>query len=220
MAFSPESHSTKSRPVHGWIARGHYFLGLYLLVFIWLFAVSGFLLNHSTWGMEDMQRSRNTTTTEHAVIPSQSGSPLGDARDLMRQLNLSGEVQWLATKADGSRFDFRVTRPGQNIEVRTNLTTRTATVARTQMNGLGITRALHAFTGVRLNDTRNERDWIMTKVWAFAMDAVALGLLVLVGSGIWVWLKSGENRLGGWLALGGGILVCGWFLFGIAAIAG
>lgn len=220
MLCSPEDNLPQSRGPRGWMDRGHYFLGLYLLVFIWLFALTGLLLNHSTWGLADMQRSRNTTTTEHTVVPLNSSTPLSDARELMRQLNLSGEIQWLATKPDGSRFDFRVTRPGQSIEVRTDLTVRTATVVRTQMNALGITRALHAFTGVRLNDSRNERDWLVTKIWTFAMDAVALGLLALVGSGIWLWFKSGTSQVGGWIALAFGTFICGWFVFGIAALAG
>jgi hypothetical protein len=39
-------------------------------------------------------------------------------------------------------------------------------------------RTLHTFTGVGAGDARNRRDWILTKVWAFSMDAVAAGLLI------------------------------------------
>ena len=61
--------------------------------------------------------------------------------------------------------------------------------------GWGTMRALHAFTGVRINDTQNQRDWILTTLWAYSMDAVALGLIVMVLSGVLMWYRTGGNRL-------------------------
>jgi hypothetical protein len=220
MRSSAESIPTPGASRGGFwsMARGHYFLGLFLLLSVWLFAVTGFLLNHSTWGLAERQRTQTNTTAEHAIVLPRAGSPLTDALDLMRQLGITGEIQWLATKSEGDQFDFRVTRPGKQIEVRTNLKTSKASVVETEVNALGITRALHVFTGVRLNDPRNERDWLITKLWAWSMDGIAVGLLALVASGIWIWVRSGNQRLPGWIALGSGILVCGWFVAGIARL--
>ena len=201
-----------------WTARLHYYLGLYFLFFVWLFAVTGFLLNHSTWGMAEMQGGRTTTKSEHAVTVPDTGSPLGDAQALMGQLGLAGEIQWVAAGAEAGRFVFRVARPGQQVEVRVDLKTSRATLERTAGNALGVTRALHVFTGVRMNDPRNTRDWLVTKLWAFSMDAVALGLIAMVVTGLLVWWRATPQRLPGLLALGLGVGCCLWFLVGVARL--
>ena len=92
---------------------------------------------------------------------------------------------------------------------------RRATVQRIQVNAWGVLHVLHTFTGVRANDAMNNRDWILTTVWALAMDAVAAGLIVMVVSGIVMWLGLTGKRLWGIIALASGTVVCGWFLIGL-----
>ena len=217
MRSSPEETlPAQHRPFARWNARAHYYLGLYFLFFIWLFAITGLLLNHGMWGMADFQRSRTTSKSEHRVILPTSGTPISDARDLMDQLRVTGEVQWLGTPSGAGRFEFRVARPGLQTDVRVDLTSAIATVERTQVNTLGLVRALHLFTGVRTNDPKNDRDWLVTTLWALSMDAVAAGLLVMVASGIWIWLQTGSQRAYGCLALGAGLLCCAWFVVGVS----
>lgn len=216
MRSSPDrDESARGRALTTWNARLHYYLGLYFLFFIWLFALTGLLLNHGSWGMADPQRSRTVIKSEQRVTLPNAGLPLERASALMHQLTIEGEVQWVGTPANANRFDFRVSRPGVNTEIRVDLDTATAAIERTQFNSLGAMRALHLFTGVRMNDTKNERDWLLTKVWVFAMDALAAGLLIMVVSGIWIWLQSGRHRVAGLTALGTGLLVCGWFVIGV-----
>ncbi len=217
MPSSPETTmSAPGRLAAQWSVRAHYYLGLYFLFFIWLFAITGLLLNHGMWGMADFQRSRTTSKSEHQVTLSKTGTPLNEARDLMRQLQLEGEIQWLGTTGNAGRFDFRVARPGIQTEVRVDLNSATATVERTKQNTLGIARALHLFTGVRMNDPKNDRDWLVTTLWALSMDAVAAGLLVMVASGIWIWLQTGTKRMFGFVALGAGVICCVWFVIGVS----
>lgn len=201
-----------------WNARLHYYLGLYFLFFIWLFALTGLLLNHGMWGMADFQRSRTTTKSEHAVILNRTGTPLSDAHDLMRQLRIEGEVQWVGTPSNANRFDFRVSKPNVQTEVRVDLGTTIAAVERTKVNALGTLRALHLFTGVRMNDAKNDRDWLLTKLWVFSMDAVAVGLLLMVGSGIWMWHETDHKRVWGLIVLTAGMVCSAWFLVGVAKL--
>ncbi len=217
MPSSPEvTTPAPGSSVAKWNARTHYFLGLYFIFFIWLFAITGLLLNHGMWGMADFQRSRTTSKSEHRVTLPKSGTPLTDARDVMQQLQIDGEIQWLGTPGNANRFDFRVARPGVQTEVRVDLNGATATVERTKQNSLGIARALHSFTGVRMNDPKNNRDWLLTTLWALSMDAVAAGLLVMVASGIWLWLRTDHKRMLGVIALGAGIVCCAWFVVGVS----
>ena len=200
-----------------WITRLHYYLGLYFIFFIWLFAVTGLLLNHGMWGMADVQRSRTIAKSEHRISLANTEIPLSDAHDVMQQLQIHGEVQWLGTPSSADRLDFRVARPGVQPEVRVDLTAATAVVERATVNTLGAACALHLFTGVRMNDRRNDRDWLITTLWALSLDSVAARLLVMVGSGIWIWLQTRKNRIAGVMALSLGVLCCAWFLVGVAA---
>src|SRR5262245_8235715 len=93
-----------------WNRRIHYFLGLYLLFFTWLFAFTGLLLNHPRWEFAQFWPNRVQTVEEHAIEPAMSaGSNLERARDVMRQLAVSGEVQWPAQWPAPRTFAFQVT---------------------------------------------------------------------------------------------------------------
>jgi hypothetical protein len=202
-----------------WNRRLHYFLGLYFLFFIWLFALTGLLLNHA-WTFSEFWQNRKVTTTDHAIQVPASENPLEQARELMRQLDVAGEIQWVATKPDATHLEFRVARPGRSFEIKADWPQARATVQRTDVNAWGTTRILHTFTGVRLNDAKNERDWIVTKLWAYSMDAVALGLIIVVISGLVMWWPLPGKRLGGIIALSSGVLGCGWFIFGLRWFTG
>ena len=64
----------------------------------------------------------------------------------------------------------------------------------TQYNGWGIARTLHMFVGVSPDD-RNQRDWVLTSVWALAMDAVAVGIILMVLTSLYMWWGLREKRL-------------------------
>lgn len=201
--------------LRAWNRRLHFYLGLYFLFFIWLFALSGLLINHGAWKFAEFYPNRKITETERAIQLPAANSNLEKARDLMRQLGLAGEIQWVAMRPDPNRFDFRVTRPGTNVEVQVDLKAARAKVQRSEFNTWGVLHTLHTFTGVRLNDASNQRDWLLTTVWALAMDAVAAGLIVMVLSGVVMWWVLPGKRLGGLVALATGVLVCGWFVIGL-----
>ena len=201
--------------VKRWNARLHHLLGLYLLLFVWLFSFTGLLLNHSQWKFAEFWDSRQQSRSEQDIVPPAAGTDLEMARDIMKQLGVRGEVEWTATRSDSSRLDFRVSRPGHILEIKADLGGKKATIQRIDLNAWGVMRILHAFTGVRLDDSRNHRDWLLTSVWAFSMDAVALGLLFMVVSSLVMWCDSGRNRVTGAIVLVLGFLSCGVFCFGL-----
>jgi hypothetical protein len=197
-----------------WNRKLHYYLGLYLLFFLWLFAITGLVLNHGTW-IPSPQSGRTVVNYDHSIQRLEGNGALDDARSVMRQLNIEGEIDWVATPAAPGRFDFRVSRPGGNHEIKVDLNAGTASVQRTNLNGWNVTRILHTFTGVRAADARSARDWIVTTIWALAMDAVALGLVLMVATSLWMWWNLKGKRSGGAAALALGCLVCGWFVAGL-----
>lgn len=192
----------------------HYYIGLYLLLFVWLFALSGLLLNQSSWKFAEFWSNRQETSQEREVTVPPPGSDLEQARDLMRQLDLRGELEWTTSHNDPALFDFRISQPGRILEVKADWHRKVATVKRIELNGWGVMRLLHTFSGVRLEDPRNQRDWVLTSVWAWAMDAVAVGLILMVASSLYMWWELPQKRRLGMLALGVGTAVCALFCVG------
>jgi len=198
-----------------WNRRLHYFLGLYLLFFCWLFVFTGLLLNHSRWQFAQFWPNRVQTTTEHQFQVPLSTTDVERARELMQQLGIAGEVQWPAVQPANAPLAFQVTRPGQVIDVKADLKSGRATLQRSDVNAWGVMHVLHTFTGVRAADRRNERDWTLTTVWALSMDAVAAGLIVMVFSSYIMWYRLKTKRRGGVVALLLGFVSCGAFVFGL-----
>ncbi len=198
-----------------WNRRLHYYLGLYLLLACWLFALTGILLNHPTWEFAQFWPSRVQTRTEHTLTAPEGATDLARARDLMQQFGLVGEVQWPATRPAGEGLAFQVIRPGLAIEVKADLAAARATVLHQAYNVWGLVHTLHTFGGVRANDRVNVRDWPMTTVWVLSMDALAVGLLLMVASSYIMWFRLKTKRRGGVIALVLGVATCAWFVVGV-----
>ena len=198
-----------------WNRKLHYYLGLYFLFFLWLFAFTGLLINHSSWAFAEFWPNRQVSNYERAVQPPPPGDDLAQAQDLMRQLAIVGEIQWGAPRKDPGHLDFQVGRPGRNFAIKADLRQGSVKVERTELNAWGIMHILHTFTGSRINDTKNQRDWVLTTIWALSMDAVALGMVIMVLGGVYMWFGLKGKRIPGLAALAGGIVTCGWLLFGL-----
>ena len=95
-----------------WNRRIHYYLGLYLLLFLWLFSFTGLLLNHPRWTFAEFWSNRMQTSVELPIQPPPTGGDVIQAEDIMRQAGIRGEIEWTQTRPDASRLDFRVSRPG------------------------------------------------------------------------------------------------------------
>ena len=195
-----------------WNRRVHYYLGLFLLFFIWLFAFTGLLLNHPRWQFAQFWPNRIQSTTEHTIAAVTAANDTDRARDVMRQLGVAGELQWPATQPANGPFTFQVNRPGFNVDVKADLQGGRATVQRTQLNAWGVMHILHTFTGAPAADSRNRRDWTLTTLWALSMDAVAAGLIVMVLGSYVMWFRLRAKRIGGIIALALGFISCGAFI--------
>lgn len=195
-----------------WNRRLHFYLGLYLLFFIWLFAFTGLLLNHPRWQFAQFWPNRIQSTAEHSLESATAVVDIDRARDVMRQLGIAGEVQWPSTQSANGPFTFQVSRPGLVFDVRADLRTGRATVQETRLNGWGVIHVLHTFTGAPAADSRNRRDWALTTLWALSMDAVAAGLIVMVLGSYVMWFRLRAKRLSGIVALALGFISCGAFI--------
>ena len=198
-----------------WNRKLHYYLGLYLLFFVWLFALTGLLLNHSQWKFAEFWDSRQETTVERDIVAPPSEGDLAQARDLMGQLGIRGEIDWTVTRNTPGLLEFRASRPGHIFEIKADLAGRKARIKGIELNAWGVMHILHTFTGERRDDDRNQRDWIVTSVWALSMDAVALGLIVMVISSLFMWYELPRKRTTGAIVLSLGFLTSGLLCVGL-----
>lgn len=216
IASSPAPSRLRVR-LEGWNRRLHYYAGLFLLFFLWLFAGTGLVLNHPGWNFANYWESRRETTYERALAARglELRSDLAQAQEILRQLGIEGEILWTTPGTNGNPSEFQVRRPGHIFFIKTDPARTRATVRQTEVNLWGVTKVLHTFTGVQVDDARQSRDWGLTTVWAFAMDAVAAGLIFMVLSSLYLWWERPETRLSGAIALGLGTLICGLFCVGL-----
>ena len=218
----PAANGTQSRRLADafevWNRRIHYYSGLYLLFFIWLFAFTGLLLNHAGWSFAEFWPTRRQTTFEKQITPPPAGSDLAQARNILQQLGIAGEIEWTSTRADAGQFDFRASRPGHMFDIKSDLKRNVATVQRIDVNAWGVMHILHTFTGVRAGDARNERDWLLTTIWAWSMDAVAVGLLIMVFGSYYMWWRLVRKRVWGAVALLCGCFACALFVVGLRLV--
>jgi hypothetical protein len=128
-------------------------------------------------------------------------------RDAMDQLNLRGEIDWPAAQPVG-HLDFSVSRPNGSAQVRVDLNAKQAFVREFRNNGGHAFQIFHTFSGSRFNQPASRRDWIVTDVWVWAMDALAAGLVIMVIGSYYMWYRLKPKRTLGVAVLIAGVLSC------------
>jgi hypothetical protein len=200
-----------------WNRKLHFYAGLFLLFFLWLFAFTGLLLNHPTWNFQESWANRKERKYDSAITapgPEVKGD-LAQAREILKQLGIEGEILWTTTRTNPAQFEFQARRPGHFFFLKADLAEQRVTVRHSVVNLWGVMKALHTFTGVQLDDPRQSRDWALTTLWAYSMDAVAAGIIFMVLSSLYMWWELPQKRLFGAVVIGLGSLSCGLFCIGL-----
>jgi hypothetical protein len=125
----------------------------------------------------------------------------------MDQLNLRGEIDWPAAQPVG-HLDFSVSRPNGSAQVRLDLHAKQAFVREFRNNGGHAFQIFHTFSGSRFNQPASRRDWIVTDMWVWAMDALAAGLVIMVLGSYYMWYRLKPKRTLGVAVLIAGVLSC------------
>ena len=196
-----------------WNRKLHFYLGLYFLFFLWLFSLTGLILNHGQWAMA-MGNDRRETKYERAIEAPAGDTDLARARDVMRQLGLRGEIDVPAVQP-ADRFAFSVSRPNDASQVRVDLAQNRAAVQHFDNSGWATFRIFHTFSGSHFNQPESHRDWIVTTLWVLAMDALAAGLIVMVLGSYYMWYRLKKRHAVGWVVLASGVASCALFLRGL-----
>ncbi len=198
--------------VRTWNTKLHIYIGLFFLLFLWLFALTGFLLNHPQWFGGAPERSKQ----EQAVqMPAGLGED-ATALALMAQLGLDGE--YLQSPPKDGHFLFRVMRPSRRHFVDVDLETQNAIITTAKPNTWGRLADLHTTNGVRAiwRESEPRKDWAMTRIWVFAMEALCVGVICLVVSSLYMWTQLKRKRIPGLIALTLGCACCAFFIWGLS----
>ena len=190
-------------------------MGLVFLGLVWIFGLSGLLLNHSGWPVNRFWPSRQTTRFEQSITRPENQSGLAASQELMAQLGLAGEPDNIRLRADGDSLTFNVVRPGKIVQMKADLLSGVAAVETNRTNLVGVVFLLHAFTGVRAQQPENTRDWWLTGLWSLVMDLLCASLVLTVVSGLVISFRRGEDMPLRLAFFGLGILACLFFIFGL-----
>lgn len=189
----------------------HIHLGLFLLLFIWLFFISGLIIHHGEWKFASFWEKRIERKTEF-VVPA---ALLNDKPNLINQvkdqLKISGEAENIWIKP-GS-IDFRVVSPGliQDIHIDSNSGNSTMNIMK--YNFWGKLKTLHLFNGIDKNNPAKTPNWIVSKLWRLMMDITAVILIILcVGSWL-MWYKVRKDYKWGYYIFAFGLIVSGYCIF-------
>lgn len=188
----------------------HIYAGLFIVLFIWLFFVSGLLMNHGKWKFKNFYEKRIQEKTEFNISASIINNNPDAVNTIKKNLNLSGEVTNI--RIQEKNLAFRVSSPGLVQEVNVD-SAGNGSLNIMKYNFWGKLHTLHLFNGMDKNNPEQRPAWIVTRLWRIMMDITAI-ILIILSLGSWImWIKVRKDYKSGYLFLSAGIIVAGYFLF-------
>lgn len=187
----------------------HIHLGLFLLFFIWLFALSGLLLNHGGWKFTSFWEERQEVVESFQVPPSVFGQADPYLR-ISKHLEVSGEMQNMRATDDG--IAFRIHAPGIVRDIQVSRDGR-GTQKIIRFNKWGKLRTLHTFNGADKEVPEAGPNWVITRIWRFSMDVIAVSLIVICITSWIMWFRVRGDYPYGTALLVAGFLFAIYFVF-------
>ena len=170
----------------------HLALGLLFMVMALIFALSSLVIIYRPWLPESVEQSTRTIR-----VPAQAAStPRALARTLMRSEGLKGTVTGIEEAPEAIRL--RIFRPGTEFRVEYE---RSTSEARIEIRRWGVLETL-----VQLHVNHGFwHEFAPTNAWAAFSLLASIGLLLLGGTGIYLWFEHHEERVVGGVLLGVGL---------------
>ncbi|MDP7480230.1 MAG: PepSY-associated TM helix domain-containing protein [Vicinamibacterales bacterium] len=183
--------------LYRWTRELHLYIGLFISPFVLLFAVSVFYLNHAKLALDAPLPAQ---LYENLYIPDgfdqlQGREAVDRARQILPQVEATGEIGFLRYIAEDRHLIFPVSRAGLETTVDVDLDARTATVTRRTTSLWESLAYLHKMPGPHSVAIRG--NWVGTQVWRWFADATIYLLLFISISGFYLWWAlTAERQVG------------------------
>ena len=196
--------------LYRWTRDLHLYFGLFVSPFVLLFAASVLFLNHAKVSTDQFT---SVETVRDISIPQDIESARGpdavaQAKSIMQQLRLDGEVGFTRYVKQTRLFMFPVSRPGLETIVNVDLSTKSATVSHRVTSFWESLAYLHKMPGPHNVNIRG--NWVWTRAWRVFADATVYLVLFISISGVYLWYAiKAERRVGFTLLTAGGASLFG-----------
>jgi hypothetical protein len=177
----------------------HFYIGLFISPFILVFASSAFVINHNFIDWEDdwqewyFSVNDKVDETYEVKIPNPDKSDIDFAKDIIKQVNISGEIAGVFK--DSIQMYIPITKPGIRISIRADLMAGLVYIHSEKTNIWKKLIWLHKMPGPHNANIRG--NWIYTKIWKILVDFSVVFLLFssITGITLWYYFKS-ERTIG------------------------
>jgi len=176
--------------MHRFIRNTHLVLGLSTVLFILTYAVSAVQMAHR------IRLVPQISEEDVALNPGLAARQV--AESLMQQKGYGGDLGNPQSTPQGLRVT--ITRPGTAFTVNYDASTGQAHVRREARSFLGMLNRLHHLNGLHHEDGR-------LNAWGWALALVSVVLLLIGGTGVYLWYKMHSERRVGTVLLTTNLLV-------------
>lgn len=167
-----------------WMRNTHLILGLVFVFFAFIFAVSSLVIIYRPWLPDNRVDQTRTVQVDAAKAPS----PRDLALELMRNHGLSGDL--LQVNESDELIKFRIARPGTHAHIEYVPGSSEVKIETRRWGWLETFVQLHVNHGFH-------HEFLPSSAWSLLSLLGSIALLLLGGTGIYLWFVLHEQRVVG-----------------------
>lgn len=179
--------------------RAHLYLGLLLIPWMLVYALSTVVFNHSEHfrpaRAPDQQWFPVWEKDYALAAPTDATGLRASAQRILDDHGLSGAF---AARRQGQRLNINVQNFWHPRRLTYDFDTKKLRAEERRFAWVDLLTRLHERTGYN-------QGGVLNKLWAFVVDLFCVATLVWISTGLYLWWKLIATRTWGWLALGGGL---------------
>lgn len=201
-----------AKVVYRWTRELHLYFGLFISPIVIVFSLSVIFLNHTwlPWGGAGEGEAASRTVT--VAVPTAEDN-LEFAKQIQRQIDVAGEIDFINRNEEERRVSFPITAPGYRATIRVDLASGSTEIEEQRTGLRDAMNYLHKMPGPHNVSVRG--NWFSTRFWGWMADATVYLLLFVSASGVYLWAVLRAERKLGLLFLGGGVVSFFAILFAI-----
>lgn len=195
--------------LRSWTRTAHLYVGLAVSPFVIVYAVSTVALNHP----ELLGRGASPATQiAHVRVPA-SDDNLTFARDVLRQVGVTGEVKFVRRDVKAGEVEIPVQHAGARSTVTVDLATGRTIIDREEPRLVESLVFFHKMPGPHVVALRGNSTAVA--LWRWIADTSVLAIIFLAASGLYLWTALRAERTIGLVSLAAGAVVFAALLVGL-----